>query len=107
MPQTYIDVVDMLVPELRKRGIYWDDYCVPGGCYRENFHGMPGQKEPLPTHPAAKMIWRPSKAGEDLPNGVGGIRNGMDPMRRDANGPRVHFEDEVENGLDPMAMQIC
>lgn len=62
MPQTYEDVVDMLIPELQRRGIFWDDYCVPGGTYRENFFEKPGQAEPLPSHPAAKLVWKPSTA---------------------------------------------
>lgn len=62
MPQTYEDVVNMLIPELQRRGIFWDNYCVPGGTYRENFYEKPGQSEPLPSHPAAKLIWRPTKA---------------------------------------------
>ena len=93
MPQTFTDVVEMLVPELRRRGIFWDDYCVPGGTYRENFHGIPGQAEPLATHPAGGMIWRPSKSDEDLPNGVNGLPNG-------------HFNNEDEELLDPMSMQF-
>lgn len=62
MPKTYEDVVNMLIPELQRRGIFWEDYCVPSGTYRENFYEKPGQTEPLPSHPAAKLIWRPSKA---------------------------------------------
>ena len=38
---------------------FWDDYTLPGGTYRENLNETPGQKEPLPTHPAGKLIWRP------------------------------------------------
>ncbi|KAK4504310.1 hypothetical protein PRZ48_005226 [Zasmidium cellare] len=60
MPQTFEDVVELLVPELQKRGLFWDDYTVPGGTYRENLNETPGQKEPLLTHPAGKLIWRPS-----------------------------------------------
>ena len=59
MPKTYEDVVEMLVPELQKRGIFWSDYKVPGGTYRENFNARPGQAHPLPTHPAAELIWEP------------------------------------------------
>ncbi len=71
MPQTYEEVVDLLIPELRKRGIFWDGYCVPGGTYRENFNELPGQKEPRSSHPAAKMIWRPSDdAKEEATNGT-------------------------------------
>jgi hypothetical protein len=38
-PGSYEDVVDLLVPELQKRGIMWDDYAVPGGTFRENLLG--------------------------------------------------------------------
>ena len=74
MPQTYIDVVDMLIPELQRRGIFWVDYCVPGGTYRENFYEKPGQAEPLPSHPAASMIWRPETTkAHDAPSVNGDI----------------------------------
>ena len=59
MPQTFEDVVELLVPELHKRGLFWEEYTVPGGTYRENLNETPGQTEPLPTHPAGKLIWRP------------------------------------------------
>ncbi|EME83560.1 uncharacterized protein MYCFIDRAFT_203677 [Pseudocercospora fijiensis CIRAD86] len=61
MPQTFEDVIELLIPELRKRGLFWDGYCVPGGTYRENLYGTAGQREPLPDHPAAEMIWRPTE----------------------------------------------
>ena len=82
----------MLLPELRKRGIYWDDYCVPGGAYRENLNEKPGQAEPPPDHPAASMIWRPPKAHSAVPNGINGFANG-------------HSSDQ-EAAIDPVAMQF-
>ena len=92
MPQTFTDVVEMLVPELRKRGIFWDDYCVPGGTYRENMYEAPGQAEPLSNHPAGAMIWRPPEGTENTANGVNGFLNG-------------HLEDE-EDDVDPVSMQL-
>ncbi|VUC35960.1 unnamed protein product [Clonostachys rosea] len=38
-PQSWEDIVELLVPELQRRGIYWDDYDAPGGTLRENVHG--------------------------------------------------------------------
>ncbi len=38
-PQSWQDIVDLLVPELQRRGIYWNDYDVPGGTLRENVYG--------------------------------------------------------------------
>ncbi|KAL6411576.1 putative xenobiotic compound family protein [Ilyonectria robusta] len=38
-PQSWKDIVELLVPELQRRGIYWNDYDVPGGTLRENVLG--------------------------------------------------------------------
>jgi hypothetical protein len=50
-------VVNLLIPELQKRGIYWSDYPVPGGTLRENVHGIAGESLLKPTHPGAKVRW--------------------------------------------------
>ena len=87
MPQTYEDVVDLLIPELQRRGIFWNDYCVPGGTYRENILEKPGQREPLPSHPAAKLIWRPPPKSQS-------VKAPAKPARR------VHYEEGVETKGD-------
>ncbi|KAK5120927.1 hypothetical protein LTR85_005711 [Meristemomyces frigidus] len=38
-PGSFEDVVDLLVPELQKRGIMWRDYAKPQGTFRENLLG--------------------------------------------------------------------
>jgi hypothetical protein len=60
-PGSFEDVVELLVPELRRRGIFWEDYDVTGGTFRENMLGQTylrddhyGSKfkygkEPIPT----------------------------------------------------------
>ncbi|RDW80983.1 hypothetical protein BP5796_05681 [Coleophoma crateriformis] len=53
-PESFEDVVTMLVPELQRRGIYWLDYVVPGGTLRENMSMEPGQARVPDEHPAAK-----------------------------------------------------
>ncbi|KAK0612131.1 luciferase-like domain-containing protein [Immersiella caudata] len=57
-PQSFKDIAELLVPELRKRGLFWDDYVVPRGTYRENFYGKEGQKYPQETHVASKYHWK-------------------------------------------------
>lgn len=64
-PQSFKDIVELLVPELRKRGLFWDDYAVPGGTYRENFYGQPGQRYPPDTHTAAKYLWTAGTKAEE------------------------------------------
>jgi hypothetical protein len=57
-PQTFIDVIELLLPELRKRGLFWDDYAVLGGTYRENFYQREGQSGPLPEHVGSSYRWK-------------------------------------------------
>jgi hypothetical protein len=47
-----------LIPELRKRGLFWDDYAVDGGTYRENLRAQKGGAHPSEDHPASKYQWR-------------------------------------------------
>ncbi|KAF2272414.1 putative xenobiotic compound monooxygenase, DszA family [Westerdykella ornata] len=57
-PGTFVDVAELLIPELRRRGLFWDDYKVPGGTYRENFYGQKGQSRVLDRHIASKYTWK-------------------------------------------------
>ncbi|RFU34085.1 hypothetical protein B7463_g2260, partial [Scytalidium lignicola] len=61
-PGSFDDIIELLLPELRRRGLFWDDYTVKRGTYRENFYGKPGQSGPPADHPATKYRW---KAGVD------------------------------------------
>ncbi|KAI9172803.1 Dimethyl-sulfide monooxygenase [Paramyrothecium foliicola] len=56
-PQTFKDIAELLIPELRLRGLFWDDYTVAGGTYRENFYEQSGQKLPPADHTAARYHW--------------------------------------------------
>ncbi|USW48864.1 Putative Luciferase-like domain-containing protein [Septoria linicola] len=101
MPQTFEDVIDLLIPELRKRGLFWQEYCVPQGTYRENLFETPGQHEPFSDHPAAKMIWRPaSKSVSFAMNDGKGIGSQMKQVM-DLKDPLSE-----EDRLDPTAMQL-
>lgn len=64
MPGTFDDIVELLVPELRKRDRFWDDYEVKGGTIRETLTGIAGNSRLPVDHPGARYAW---KAGEDVP----------------------------------------
>ena len=70
-PQSFEDIIEMLVPELRQRGLFWEDYEVPGGTYRENFYGRKGQTGPLDEHVASTYRWRAGVGREEhiIPSG--------------------------------------
>lgn len=58
-PGSWTDVVELLVPELQSRGLYWDDYNVPGGTFREN---LLGSKELRADHYGAGFKWKEEQA---------------------------------------------
>lgn len=66
-PGSYEDVVEFLVSELQRRGLTWDDYHVPGGCFIENLQNTPGQPHLGEEHPRCQYRW-PKKTEES--NGV-------------------------------------
>ncbi|KAJ5769560.1 hypothetical protein N7520_004119, partial [Penicillium odoratum] len=66
-PGSFKDVIDLLIPELRRRGLFWDDYAVQKGTYRENLNATPGQSGPRHDHPAAKYRWHAGVDAADHP----------------------------------------
>ena len=61
IPETFRDIITLLIPELRRRGVFWNDYIVPGGTLRENYSARPGGNRLADSHPGAQYFW---KAGE-------------------------------------------
>ncbi|THW77490.1 Nitrilotriacetate monooxygenase component A/pristinamycin IIA synthase subunit A [Aureobasidium pullulans] len=57
-PRTFEEVIEHLLPVLRERGLFWEDYAVPGGTYRENLYGKKGVARPPQDHPAAAFHWK-------------------------------------------------
>lgn len=69
-PQSFKEISELLVPELRRRGMFWDDYAVPGGTYRENFYRKEGQKRTPEEHVATSYRWKAGVSAEEavIPN---------------------------------------
>lgn len=57
-PGSFEDVVNLLVPELQRRGLMWQDYLVPGGTCRENLQGTPGNPYLADHHPYKIFFWK-------------------------------------------------
>lgn len=102
MPGTFTDVIELLIPELQRRGIFWSDYAVPGGTYRENLTETKGQREPRDDHPAAAMTWREFKSEKVSVNGVHEQKTNVL-----TNGYRNDDADDDTEKLDPMSLQLC
>ncbi|RDW63906.1 luciferase-like protein [Coleophoma crateriformis] len=75
MPSSWEDIVDLLVPELQRRGLYWDDYPAPGGTLRENVYSAPGKPFLADDHPGSRFKWNAPKVEEKKTNGeVDGVQ---------------------------------
>jgi len=77
-PGSFEDIVELLIPELRQRGVVFDDYAVPGGTFRENLLRQPGQKTLRSDHYGSNFKFEgdvPYASG--IGNG-GSNMNGMD-----------------------------
>ncbi|KAG7811169.1 hypothetical protein KL924_001835 [Ogataea haglerorum] len=59
LPGSVEDLVELLIPELQRRGLFWEDYAVPGGTFRENVYGVKGQTFLPPDHPLYDTRWTP------------------------------------------------
>lgn len=58
MPASFEEVISDLLPVLKDRGLFWDDYAVDGGTYRENLYAKEGVARPPADHPAAQYHWK-------------------------------------------------
>lgn len=76
-PGTFEDIVEYLMPELRRRGLVWDDYPKEGISFRENLFGIEGDdpKYFRPTHPAYELRWRAGTSKEEFENKLSKLKN--------------------------------
>lgn len=64
-PESYEDLVELLIPVLQERGIMWNDYAVPGGTFRENLRRELGAKTLPKNHPGAQFRYDVLKGDAD------------------------------------------
>ncbi|KAK6465437.1 luciferase-like domain-containing protein [Scheffersomyces coipomensis] len=67
-PATYEDIVEYLIPELRKRELVWDDYPKENLTFRENLYGIEGEDPSYlsKTHPAHDLRWKADESKEEF-----------------------------------------
>jgi len=94
IPETFDDIIEFLIPELRRRGIFHDDYAVPGGTLRENYLGIKGRNRLDESHTGAKFMW---KAGEKVPAFAKETTNGEKDITNGVKRKREGDEDEQAN----------
>lgn len=67
-PGSFEDLVNELVPELRKKGLAWEDYPKEGITFREQLFGTEGDDPTFlkPSHPAYKLRWKEGVSKEEF-----------------------------------------
>ncbi|CAH2351271.1 hypothetical protein CLIB1423_03S02498 [[Candida] railenensis] len=67
-PGSFEELVNELIPELRKRGLAWEDYPKEGLTYREQLFGTEGDDPTYlnPSHPAYNLRWRAGVTKEEF-----------------------------------------
>lgn len=67
-PGTFEDIVDLLVPELQRRGLVWKDYPKEGLSFRENLYGIDREDATFlkPDHPAYNLRWKKGESREEF-----------------------------------------
>ena len=66
-PGTFEDMIKFLFPELRRRGVIWDDYEVKGGSARENYFQDGNGSRLREGHPGREYAWGSFSDGESPP----------------------------------------
>ncbi|CZR67946.1 uncharacterized protein PAC_17845 [Phialocephala subalpina] len=64
-PESYEDLVELLVPVLQKRGLMWGEYTVPGETYRGNILRIPGQTAIPEGHRSRQFTFNDLKGNLD------------------------------------------
>ena len=96
-PGSWEDVVDLLVPELQRRGLMWNDYARPGGTFREN---LLGARELKSDHYGSSFKWKDEVTAAD-----GSKRKSA--MTEDGC-PIAHANQRLcEGSSDPIAKRQC
>ncbi|KAI3404491.1 hypothetical protein KGF56_002683 [Candida oxycetoniae] len=67
-PGTFEDIVELLIPELQRRGLVWDDYPKEELTFRENLYGIEGEEPTYlkPDHPAYNLRWRNEESKQEF-----------------------------------------
>ncbi|KAF2089099.1 xenobiotic compound monooxygenase, DszA family [Saccharata proteae CBS 121410] len=107
MPQSFKDVIELLIPELRRRGLFWDGYEFPGATLRENLSLKKGQTKPAADHPASTYLWRAPETESTSAASDSVQVNGKCSSRTRTNNVNANGSGKQQDGMDPVAMQLA
>ncbi|KAK7519558.1 luciferase-like domain-containing protein [Phyllosticta citriasiana] len=79
LPQSFVDISELLIPELRRRGIFHEG--PQGGTLREFISGKKGQKLPAADHPASNYLWKAPTTQEYASRPFSSVVGAASPMR--------------------------
>ncbi|CCH43938.1 putative monooxygenase [Wickerhamomyces ciferrii] len=74
LPQTFEDIVDLLIPELQERGLAQKEYAVDGGTYREQIYREKGHTFVPEDHYAYPLRWKAGVSKEEFEEHVAKLK---------------------------------
>jgi alkanesulfonate monooxygenase SsuD/methylene tetrahydromethanopterin reductase-like flavin-dependent oxidoreductase (luciferase family) len=74
VPENFESIVDILIPELQKRGLAQTEYAVPGGTYREQVYGEKGHTFVPEDHYAHGLKWSAGVSKEEFESNLAKLK---------------------------------
>lgn len=65
-PETFENLVDLVIPKLQAKGLAQTEYTVENGTYRENLYFQKGQSFVPQSHPAYNLRWTDKDSQEEF-----------------------------------------
>jgi FMN-dependent oxidoreductase (nitrilotriacetate monooxygenase family) len=94
-PETFENIVDLLIPELQRRGLAQKEYAVEGGTFREQVFGK-GQRYVTDDHPAHALRWKAGVSKEEFEKELKKVKEARKDWRITADPTVVKPKDGVE-----------
>ena len=91
-PDSYDDLIDYVLPKLREKGLFWEDYPVPGGTFRENLKGVQGASHLSKDHPAHGYRWTEDLSRKEFESNFAEYKKELREKQGDA------YDQSVNNG---------
>ncbi|KAH3686190.1 hypothetical protein WICPIJ_002824 [Wickerhamomyces pijperi] len=80
-PETFEGIVDLLIPELQKRGLAQKEYAVEGGTYREQVYRQKGQTFVPEDHYAYPLRWKAGVSKEEFEESLKKVKAEQDKLK--------------------------
>lgn len=80
-PETFENIVDLLIPELQRRGLAQKEYAVEGGTYREQVYREKGHTFVPEDHYPYGLRWKAGVSKDEFENNLRDLKQKQDELK--------------------------